>query len=41
MPKKRRSLGEKLGSSGKKNEERTPSKVADDKHKEESTDFIK
>jgi hypothetical protein len=36
--------GEKLGSSGKKNEERTPSKDADDKqkeHKEESTSSIK
>jgi hypothetical protein len=28
--------GEKPGSSGKKNEERTPSKEADDKHKDES-----
>jgi hypothetical protein len=36
--------GEKPGSSGKKNEERTPSKKAGDKHKEhkdESTDSIK
>jgi hypothetical protein len=36
--------GEKHGSSGKKNEERTPSKEAGDKqkeHKEESTGSIK
>jgi hypothetical protein len=33
--------GEKLGSSGKKNEERTPLKEAGDKHKEESTSSIK
>ena len=32
---------EKPGSSGKKNEERTPSKEAGDKHKEESTGSIK
>jgi hypothetical protein len=33
--------GEKPGSSGKKNEERTPSKEASDKHKEESVASIK
>jgi hypothetical protein len=33
--------GEKPGSSGKKNEERTPSKEADNKHKEESASSIK
>jgi hypothetical protein len=33
--------GEKVGSSGKKIEERTPSKEAGDKHKEESVGSIK
>jgi hypothetical protein len=33
--------GEKLEASGKKNEEQTPSKEADDKHKEESAGSIK
>jgi hypothetical protein len=33
--------GEKPEASGKKNDERTPSKEADDKHKEESADSIK
>jgi hypothetical protein len=33
--------GEKLEASGKKNEEQTPSKEADDKHKEEFTGSIK
>jgi hypothetical protein len=33
--------GEKLEASGRKNDERTPSKEADDKHKEESAGSIK
>ena len=39
--KREKVAGEKPEASGKKNDERTPSKEADDKHKEESTGSIK